>query len=107
MGSRPDGRFGRALLPHGETPETMLSASPPAPIAQALLRKSVGLLTDERPRCAHCHRTPLVGERVYLYAQAIVCELCRPRRRNAPERSELVRSPEHKRAVRVRPRSVR
>jgi hypothetical protein len=85
----------------------MLSASPPAPIAQALLRKSVGMLTDERPRCAHCHRTPLVGERVYLYAQAIVCELCRPRRRGAPERSELVRSPEHKRAVRVRPRSVR
>ena len=85
----------------------MLSASPPAPIAQALLRKSVGLLTDERPLCAHCHRTPLVGERVYLYAQAIVCELCRPRRRGAPERSELVRSPEHKRAVRVRPRSVR
>jgi hypothetical protein len=85
----------------------MLSASPPAPIAQALLRRSVGLLTDERPRCAHCHRTPLVGERVYLYAQAIVCELCRTRRRNAPERSELVRSPEHKRAVRVRPRSVR
>jgi hypothetical protein len=107
MGSRPDGRFGRALLPRGETPETMLSASPPAPIAQALLRRSVGLLTDERPRCAHCHRTPLVGERVYLYAQAIVCELCRPRRRGAPERSELVRSPEHKRAVRVRPRSVR
>jgi len=85
----------------------MLSASPPAPIAQALLRRSVGLLTDERPRCAHCHRTPLVGERVYLYAQAIVCELCRPRRRGAPERTELVRSPEHKRAVRVRPRSVR
>jgi hypothetical protein len=85
----------------------MLSASPPAPIAQALLRRSVGLLTDERPRCAHCHRTPLVGERVYLYAQAIVCELCRPHRRNAPERSELVRSPEHKRAVRVRPRRVR
>jgi hypothetical protein len=85
----------------------MLSASPPAPIAQALLRRSVGLLTDERPCCAHCHRTPLVGERVYLYAQAIVCELCRPRRRGAPERSELVRSPEHKRAVRVRPRSVR
>jgi hypothetical protein len=85
----------------------MLSPSPPAPIAQALLRRSVGLLADERPRCVHCHRTPLVGERVYLYAQAIVCELCRPRRQNAPERSELVRSPEHKRAVRVRPRSVR
>ena len=80
----------------------MLSASPPAPIAQALLRKSVGLLTDERPRCAHCHRTPLVGERVYLYGERIVCELCRPRRREAPHATELVRSPEHARAVRVR-----
>jgi hypothetical protein len=107
MGPRPDGGFGRALVPCGETPETMLSPSQTAPIAQALLRRSVGLLTEERPRCAHCHRTPLVGERVYLYAQAIVCELCRPRRRGAPERTELVRSPEHKRAVRVRPRSVR
>jgi len=92
-------------LPRGEIPETMLfAASPTAPIERALLRKSVGLLTDERPRCHHCHRTPLVGERVYMYAQALVCELCRPRRRDTPQRSELVRSPEHKRAVRVRTR---
>ena len=104
MGSRPDGRFGRGLLPDGEALQTMLSLSATAPIERALLRKSVGLLTEERPRCAHCHRTPLVGERVDLYAQALVCELCRPRRRGAPERSELVRSPEHKRAVRVRTR---
>jgi hypothetical protein len=81
----------------------MLSAvSPTAPLERALLRRSVDMLTDERPRCAHCHRTPLVGERVYLYAATIVCELCRPRRRDTPQRSELVRSPEHKRAVRVR-----
>ncbi len=104
MGSRPDGRIGRALVPGGEALQTMLSISATAPIERALLRKSVGLLTEERPHCAHCHRTPLVGERVYLYAQALVCELCRPRRRGAPERSELVRSPEHKRAVRVRTR---
>ena len=73
----------------------MLSASSPAPIAQALLRKSVGLLTDERPRCAHCHRTPLVGERVYLYAQAIVCELCRPMAISSPSASgaQSTRSP--------------
>ena len=92
-------------MPRGEIPETMLfAASPTAPIERALLRKSVGLLADERPRCHHCHRTPLVGERVYMYAQALVCELCRPRRRDTPQRSELVRSPEHKRAVRVRTR---
>jgi hypothetical protein len=107
MGPRPDGPFGRALVPGGEALQTMLSVSLTAPMERALLRRSVGLLTEERPRCAHCHRTPLVGERVYLYAQAIVCELCRPRRRGAPERSELVRSPEHRRAVRVRPAAVR
>ena len=83
----------------------MLSAaSATAPIERALLRKSVGLLTEARPRCHHCDRTPLVGERVYMYAQALVCELCRPRRRDTPQRSELVRTPEHKRAVRVRTR---
>jgi len=80
---------------------------PRAPREISLLRKSVGNRDAPSTSCAHCHRTPLVGERVYHYAQAIVCELCRPRRRNPPERTELVRSPEHKRAVRVRPRSVR
>jgi hypothetical protein len=39
---------------------------------------------------------------VYLYGERLVCELCRPRRREAPQSSELVYSPEHKRAVRVR-----
>jgi hypothetical protein len=93
------------LVPHGEALETMLFVlSPTAPIERALLRRSVDMLTGERPCCAHCRRTPLVGERVYLYAAAIVCELCRPRRRDAPQRSELVRSPDHKRAVRVRTR---
>jgi hypothetical protein len=78
--------------------------SPTAPIERALLRRSVDMLTGERPCCAHCHRTPLVGERVYFYDEQIVCELCRPRRREHEQRSELVRSPEHKRAVRVRSR---
>jgi hypothetical protein len=96
------------LVPHGEALETMLFAvSSTAPIERALLRRSVDMLTGERPRCAHCHRTPLTGERIYLYAATIVCELCRPRRHDAPQRSELVRSPEHKRAVRVRRPGVR
>jgi recombinational DNA repair protein (RecF pathway) len=90
-------------VPHGEALETMHSAVSPSPgFELALLRKSVGELADARDRCVHCHRTPLVGERVYLYAERIVCELCRPRRREAPQGSELMRSPEHDRAVRVR-----
>ena len=77
-----------------------VSASPGFELA--LLRKSVGALSDSRTCCAHCRRTPLVGERVYLYGERIVCELCRPRRREAPQATQLVRSPEHSRAVRVR-----
>ena len=90
-------------MPYGEALETMHSAVSPSPgFKLALLRKSVGALTDTRTLCVHCHRTPLVGERVYMYGERIVCELCRPRRREAPQASELMRSPEHPRAVRVR-----
>jgi len=91
------------LVPHGEALETMPSAVSPSPgFERALLRKSVGALADARDRCVHCHRTPLVGERVYLYGERLVCELCRPRRREAPAASELMRSPERERTVRVR-----
>ena len=90
-------------MPYGEELQTMHSAVSPSPgFELALLRKSVGALTDARARCVHCHRTPLVGERVYLYDERIVCELCRPRRREAPHASEMVLSPEHARTVRVR-----
>ncbi len=82
----------------------------PPLIESLLLRKSVGALASRRHRCAHCHRTPLVGERVYIYASAaaerLVCELCRPLRREPPTRSELVHSGEHARCVRLRPGSA-
>jgi hypothetical protein len=81
---------------------------PPSEIS--LLRRSVGALGAGRPRCHHCHRNPLVGERVYLYAatghERLVCELCRPLHREAPQRSELVHSPEHQRAVKAIPRAA-
>lgn len=71
----------------------------------ALLRRSVGVATAGRDRCHHCRRTPLVGERIHFYdAQAgpeLVCDLCRPRREDAPQRSQLMHSPEHNRAVKV------
>ena len=69
-------------------------------IEAALLRASVDALAAERPSCRHCHRTPLVGERVHVYEGQgrhrtdVVCELCRPLRTAAPDRTELVRSPE-------------
>ena len=78
-------------------------------VAAALVRRSVGALSADRHTCRHCHRTPLVGERVYLYAKGahdeeIVCELCRPLRVAAPDRTVLMRSAEQAGAVRTVPR---
>ncbi len=72
-------------------------------LERALLRKSVGALSDGRDDCADCGRTPLVGETLYRYATgAAVCELCRPLRGDEPVESQLVRHSEYGNAVRVR-----
>jgi hypothetical protein len=86
----------------------------PAParpaLEQALLRRSVGESQAHRHHCVHCQRTPLTGEVVHLYdtsaGEGLVCELCRPLRREAPARSELMHAPEHERAVRVQRRAA-
>jgi len=72
----------------------------------SLLRHSVGALSARRLGCVHCHRSPLVGEVVHMYGDRMVCELCRPLHREAPVRTDTVRSPEHQRAVRARPRAA-
>jgi hypothetical protein len=72
----------------------------------SLLRHSVGALSARRHGCVHCHRSPLIGEVVHLYGERLVCELCRPLHRERPGRSEIVRSPEHERAVKARPRAA-
>ena len=80
------------------------------PLGRVLLRRSVGELDAHRHRCAHCQRTPLTGEIVHVYAVAagvrLVCELCRPLRREAPARSELMHAPEHARSVRITRRAA-
>ena len=79
-------------------------------LEQALLRRSVGESQSHRHHCVHCHRTPLTGEVVHVYetvgGDRLVCELCRPLRREAPARSELMHAPEHERAVRVQRRAA-
>jgi hypothetical protein len=72
-------------------------------LEHALLRKSVGALATEAPRCADCGRTPLIGETLYRFAAQAepVCELCRPLRRETPASSERIRNGEHGNAVRV------
>ena len=76
-----------------------------------LLRRSVDDSLAARHRCAHCRRTPLTGEVVHLYPapggeERLVCELCRPLRREPPAASRLMHSPAHDRSVRVRQRAA-
>ena len=71
-------------------------------LERALLRKGVDSRDARSPRCAECGRQPLIGEKVHRYERDAVCELCRPRRRAAPERSQTVRHAEHGQTVRLR-----
>ena len=92
-------------MPRVEAPRTMPLTS--MPLEKALLRRSMGAHEDQRDRCVHCHRTPLTGEVVHVYAGAagerLVCELCRPLRRGeAPAREEIVHSIERDHTVRRR-----
>lgn len=76
-------------------------------LERALLRKGVGALAAGRHCCAECGRTPLVGERVYVFARgSTVCALCRPRRRGEPESSRLVLHSERGHTVRPRRRAA-
>jgi hypothetical protein len=90
-------------------PITLRRTAGPA-LETVLLRRSVGASEAHRHRCVHCHRTPLTGEVVHVYAGAagerLVCELCRPLRRESPARSELMHAPEHERTVRVTRRAA-
>jgi hypothetical protein len=72
-------------------------------LERALLRKSVDASTLLMPRCVDCGRTPLIGETLYRYvADATVCELCRPLRRDRPTRDEVVHSSEYELTVKRR-----
>jgi hypothetical protein len=83
-------------------------------LERSLLRRGVGDLEADRHRCADCGRTPLTGEHVHIYdaparraqQRPIVCELCRPARREAPLASELVRHCEHGYTVRLTARAA-
>lgn len=71
-------------------------------LERQLLRKGVGALTRARHLCADCGRTPLAGEQVHVYGRDVVCTLCRPRHREAPERVERARLSDAGAGVRLR-----
>jgi hypothetical protein len=74
----------------------------PEQLERHLLRRSVGILEGYRTTCADCGRVPLVGEQLHLFAaDELVCELCRPLRREQPVSSVDVRHSEYGQTVRV------
>lgn len=84
-------------LPHAPLTRRRSRTTGTEDLEAALVRRSVGALSAERPTCRHCRRTPLVGEVVHLYLlgrhrEEVVCELCRPLRTAQPDRTLLVHS---------------
>ncbi len=70
-----------------------------------MLRKSVGAMESHRPTCAHCGRTPLVGEFIYRHDDSTLCGLCVatvPEAERGPLPSERVHAGE--RSLPVEPR---
>ncbi len=68
----------------------------------AMLRRSVDDLARDCDRCSRCQRSPLIGERVYIYSSgATVCELCRTVDHGEPVSSTLVHGPAFGHTLRV------
>jgi hypothetical protein len=68
----------------------------------ALLRRGLDERRDGPERCSGCGRTPLVGERVYVYEPGVIaCELCRGRHRQRPAQTRLVHGPEFGHTMRI------
>jgi hypothetical protein len=76
----------------GDTPELEL----------ALFRRGLAVLADECERCDRCHRSLLIGERVYEYANGhVVCELCRDHERAEPDKMRIVHGPAFGHTLRI------
>jgi hypothetical protein len=68
----------------------------------ALLRRGLDERLAGSERCTCCHRTPLVGERVYVYDSGMIaCELCRRRQRDTPQQTRVVHGPEFGHTMRI------
>jgi hypothetical protein len=68
----------------------------------ALLRRGVDAMSAVSEHCEGCHRTPLIGERVYVYESGGVrCELCRVVNGKHPPQSRIVHGPEFGHTMRI------
>jgi hypothetical protein len=73
-----------------------------AELELALLRRGMDGRADGLETCSRCRRSPLIGERVYIYdRERVLCELCRCLHREAPSASRLVHTPAFGHSLRV------
>ena len=84
------------VMPH------VTALKPIGPKEITFVRSSMKALAVSRQGCAHCRRSPLVGETVFFYGERMVCELCRPLRTDEPTRREVVHSAEYELTVKRR-----
>ncbi len=70
-----------------------------------LMRRGLDDMAAASERCGRCDRTPLLGEIVHVYADQVLCDLCRERERRPPLAIRSVHGPEfgHTMKVRARP----
>jgi hypothetical protein len=94
---------GRIAIGEYEYRAMATSAQDMLELELALLRRGLDeRLAGASERCTSCHRTPLVGERIYEYPTGErACELCRRRRRSAPAGSHVVHGPEFGHTMRI------
>jgi hypothetical protein len=84
------------LWPDDRTPDDR------ADLELALLRRGVVARAGSIERCGRCQRTPLIGERVYIYERGVVrCELCRGVEHHPPAGSHVMHGPEFGHTIRV------
>jgi hypothetical protein len=68
----------------------------------ALLRRGVDELAAGCERCRHCRRTPLMGERVYIFdGGRMLCELCRALEHQPPASTRIMHGPEFGHTMRL------
>jgi hypothetical protein len=73
-----------------------------AELELALLRRGMDARAGGLQTCSRCHRSPLIGEWVYVYdRQRVLCELCRRMHREAPSSSHLVHTPAFGQTLRI------
>lgn len=73
-----------------------------AELELALMRRGIDQRAAGQECCSRCARSPLIGERVYVYSgERILCELCRSRERVTPGHSRLVHTPAFGHTLRI------